>query len=103
MPRWSKLGRCARAGQASLARCLLTPMESRASLAHWHLAADIDSLCHVCTQKFEHLFHVNEEHGSFYLQSKVRPCRSIRHPYVMFAMLGHMLLLLEASLNASLG
>ena len=51
----------------------MTPMESRASLAHWHLAADIDSLCHVCTQKFEHLFHVNEEHGSFYLQSKVGP------------------------------
>ena len=42
-------------------------------------AADIDSLCSSCTQKFEHLFHVNEEHGSFYLQSKVGPYRSMHH------------------------
>ena len=32
----------------------------------------LECLCPMCMQKFEHLFHVNEEHGSFYLQSKVR-------------------------------
>lgn len=48
------------------------------------LAADVACLGFLCTQKFEHLFLVNEEHGSFYLQSKVRPCRSapsITSPY----------------------
>ena len=51
-----------------------------AAHAHWRMAADIAYLCSSCTQKFEHLFHVNEEHGSFYLQSKVRLCRSMCHP-----------------------